>query len=96
MEDQIGTVLHWSHQKEPKQAKSKDEIIRRNLDRIRVSTATPAPSNPCRCSQVSLIKNKTRERAIRLQTLTRTCFVWCLCSCVVNFLSRLCTGVLRN
>ena len=21
MEDQIGTVLHWSHQKEPKQAK---------------------------------------------------------------------------
>ena len=23
MEDQIGTVLHWSHQKEPKQAKMK-------------------------------------------------------------------------
>ena len=25
MEDQIGTVLHWSNHKEPKQAKSKDE-----------------------------------------------------------------------
>ena len=31
MEDQMGTVLHWSNQKEPKQAKSKDEVIRRNL-----------------------------------------------------------------
>ena len=28
MEDQIGAVLHWSHQKEPKQAKRKDEVIR--------------------------------------------------------------------
>ena len=36
MEDQIVTVLHWSPQKEPEQAKSKDEVIRRNLDRIRI------------------------------------------------------------
>ena len=41
MEDQIGTVMHWSHQKELKQAKSKDGQIRRNLDRTWVSTATP-------------------------------------------------------
>ena len=34
MEDQIGTVLYSSHQKEPKQAKSKDEVIRRNLNRF--------------------------------------------------------------
>ena len=27
MEDQI--VLHWSHQKEPQQVKSEDEVIRR-------------------------------------------------------------------
>ena len=51
MEDQTGTVLHWSNQKEPKQAKSKDEVIRRNLDRIRVSTATPLPSNSSRHSK---------------------------------------------
>ena len=43
MEDQKGTVLHWSHQKKPKQAKSKDEVIRRNLDRIDISAATPLP-----------------------------------------------------
>ena len=58
MVDQIGTVLHWSNQKEPKQAKSKDEVIRRNLDRIHISAATPLPSNPTRYSQVSLIKKK--------------------------------------
>ena len=52
MEDQIGTVMHWSNQKEPKQAKNNDEVIRRNLDRIRVSTATFLPSNPSRHSQV--------------------------------------------
>ena len=28
MKDQIGTVLHCSNKKEPKQAKSKDEVIR--------------------------------------------------------------------
>ena len=56
MEDQIGTVLHWNNQKEPKQAKSKDEVIRRNLDRIRISAATPLPSNISKHSQVSLIQ----------------------------------------
>ena len=58
MEDQIGTVLHLSHQKEPKQAKNKDEVIRRNLDRIRGSAATLLPSNPSRCGQMSLIQKK--------------------------------------
>ena len=56
MEDQIGTVLHWSHQKEPEQAKSKDEVIRRNLDRIHITAATSLPSKPSRHSQVRLIK----------------------------------------
>ena len=56
MEDKIGTVLHWSHQKAPKQAKSKDEVIRRILDRIHISAATLLPSNPSRHSQVSLIQ----------------------------------------
>ena len=60
MEDQIGTVLHWSNQKEPKQAKIKYDVIRRNLDRIRISAATSLPSNPSRHSQVSLIQ-KTEE-----------------------------------
>ena len=41
MEDQIGTVLHWSHQKEPRQAKSKDEVIRRNMDRIQLLLLYP-------------------------------------------------------
>ena len=59
MEDQIGTVLHWRIHKEPKQAKSKDEVIRRNLDRIHISAATPLPSNPSRCSQVNLIQKIT-------------------------------------
>ena len=39
MENQIGTVLHWSNQKKREQAKSKDEVIRRNLDRIHISAA---------------------------------------------------------
>ena len=56
MEDQIGTVLYWSNQNEPKQAKSKDEVIRRNLDRIHISAATPLPSNLSRHSQVILPK----------------------------------------
>ena len=38
MVDQIGTVLHWSNQKEPEQAKSKDEVMRWNLDRIRMNS----------------------------------------------------------
>ena len=61
MEDQIGTVLHWSDHKEPKQAKSKDEVMRRNLDRIRISAATPLPSNPSRHNQVSLIQKKLKQ-----------------------------------
>ena len=56
MEDQIGTVLHCSNQKEPKQAKRKDEVIRSNLDRIRISAATPRLSNPSRHSQVSFFQ----------------------------------------
>ena len=62
MEDQIRTVLHWSNQKEPEQAKSKDEVIRRNLDRIRASDVTPPPLNPSRHSQVSLIQ-KTKKNS---------------------------------
>ena len=62
MEDQIGTVLHWSHQKEPKQTKSKDGVIRSNLDRIRVSAVTPLPPNPSRCNQVSLIQKIYRSK----------------------------------
>ena len=61
MEDQISTVLHWSHQKEPEQAKSKDGVIRRNLGTIRVSGATLLPSNPSRHSQMSLIKIKIKK-----------------------------------
>ena len=58
MEDQICTVLHWSHQKEPKQAKRKDEIIRSNLNKILISAANSLPSNPSRHSQVRLIQSK--------------------------------------
>ena len=61
MEDKIGTVLHWNHQKEPEQAKSNEEVIRRNLDRIRVSAATPRPSNPSKHSQVSLNQKKRKK-----------------------------------
>ena len=64
MEDKICTVLHLSHQKEPEPAKSKDEVIRRNLDRIHISAATPLPSNPSRHSQVSLIQ-KTQKTHIK-------------------------------
>ena len=62
MEDQIGAVLHWSHQKDPKQAKSKDEVIRTNLDRICISAATPLPSNPSTHNQVSLIQRKKKSK----------------------------------
>ena len=61
MEDQIGTVVHWSNQKEPNQAKSKDEVIRRNLDRIHISAATPLPTNPSRHMQ-SLIQKKKKKK----------------------------------
>ena len=66
MQDQIGAALHWSNQKEREQAKSKDEVIRRNLDRIHISAATPLPSNPSRHSQVSIIqKNKIPNQTIK-------------------------------
>ena len=61
MKDQIDTVLHWSNQKEHEQAKRKDKVIRRNLDRIRISAATPLPSNPSRYSQVSFIQKQTNK-----------------------------------
>ena len=67
MEDQIGTVLHRSNQKEPKQAKSNNEVISKNLDRIHISVATPLPSPPSRHSQVSLfpkIKNEKKNQII--------------------------------
>ena len=60
MEDQIGTVLHWSIRRSPKKQKAK-MVIRRNPDRIRISAATPLPSNPSRHSQVNLkFKNKKK------------------------------------
>ena len=46
MEDQIGTVLHWRNQKEPKQAQNNDEVIRRKLDRICISAATYPQTHP--------------------------------------------------
>ena len=61
MEDQIKEVLHWSYQKESEQAISKDEVIRRNLDRIHISAATPLPSNPSRHSQVSLFQKQIKK-----------------------------------
>ena len=71
MEDQIGTVLNWSNHKEPEQAKIKDEVIRRNLNRIHISAATPLPSNPSWHSQVSLLflfflNNKKEPRSKNL------------------------------
>ena len=65
MEDQIKYVLHWSHQKEPEQAKTKDEVIRRNLDRIQVSPATPLPSNPSMHSQVSLVQKNEKIKYVK-------------------------------
>ena len=60
MEGQIGRVLHWSNQKEPEQAKSKDEVIRRNLDRIHISTVIPVPSNPSQ-AQPSELHSKNKK-----------------------------------
>ena len=39
-------ILKRKTKKEPEDVKSKDGVIRRNLDRIQVSAATPLPSNP--------------------------------------------------
>ena len=74
MEDQIGTVLHSSNQKEPKQEKSKDDIIRRNLDRIHISATTPLPSNPFRDSQMNLIPpKKTHIKINKIILAARPC-----------------------
>jgi len=53
--------IKWKTKKEPKEVKSNDGVIRRNLDRIRISAATPLPSNPSRYSQVSLTENFLQE-----------------------------------
>ena len=50
-------MMKQNTKKEPKEVKRKDWVIRRNLDRIRVSAAPPLPSNPSRHSQVSLAEN---------------------------------------
>ena len=65
MEDQIGTVPHWSYPKEPEQAKSKDAVIKRNLDRIWVSAAATLPSNSSRCSKVSLLQKNSKRTQIK-------------------------------
>ena len=73
MEDQIGTVMHWSNQKEPKQAKSKIEVIRRNLDMIHISAATPLPTNPSKHSQVSFIqKNNNNKKKNQIKKLNNS------------------------
>ena len=62
MENQIGTALHWSNQKEPKISKRKDEVIRRNMDGILIEAATPLPYNPSRHSKMNLIQRKIIKR----------------------------------
>jgi len=49
-------ILLWFM--EPKQAKSKDGVIRRNLDRIRVPDATPLPSTHLGTAKWALLKKK--------------------------------------
>jgi len=61
MEDQIGTVLHWSNQKEPERSKSKDEVIRRNLDRFTFQLLLRDPQTHPGTAKLALfkkIKNK--------------------------------------
>ena len=77
MEDQIGSVLHWRYWKEPEQAKQKDQVIRRNLDRIPISAATPLPSNPSRQSQVRLIKKKFFKEPISKKLNNYGCQIMC-------------------
>ena len=55
----IAFLMKLKTKKEPQEVKSKDEVIRRNLDRIRVSGATPLPSNPSKCGQVGLTEKLT-------------------------------------
>ena len=56
---------------EPEEVKSKDGVIRRNLDRIRISAATPLPPNPSRFSQVRLTVShwNRQDWAVSLSTL---------------------------
>ena len=63
MEDQIGTVLHWSYQKEHKQSKSKDYVIRRKMDRICIlATVKPfIPQNTKTAKDGDLIPSLERE-----------------------------------
>ena len=69
MEDQMGTVLHRSNQKEPEQAKRKDEVIRRNLERIHISAAaTPRPSNPIQ-AQPSEPDSKINKKEPKIQEI---------------------------
>ena len=54
-------IMKWKTKKELEEVKSKDGVIRRNLDRILVSATTPLPSNPSRHSQVSLAEKFLEE-----------------------------------
>ena len=54
-------TMKWKTKKEPEEVKSKDGVIRKNLDRIQVSAATPLPSNPSRRSQVGLTEKFLQE-----------------------------------
>ena len=53
MQSCIGVI-----RRNPNKQKTKDEVIRRSLDRIRISAGTPLPSNPSRHSKVTLTKKK--------------------------------------
>ena len=66
MEDQIGTVLHWSHQKEPKQAKRKDEVIRRNLDRIHIFSCYSSTLKPIEALQPSEPYSKNNKQTKKI------------------------------
>ena len=55
------SLIKQKNKKEPEEVKSKDRVIRKNLDRIRVSAATAQPSNPSRRSQVSLTEKFLQE-----------------------------------
>ena len=46
---------------EPEEVKSKDGVVRRNLHRIRISAATPRPSNPSKRSQVRFTETFLQE-----------------------------------
>ena len=60
MKDQIGTVLHWRNQKEPKLAKIKDEVVKRNLDRIHMLLLDPQ-THPGTAKWALFKKNKKKN-----------------------------------